>query len=61
MSSIAQGVTAVKQCRFPPCLGYKTDVSHGAFNTLSTANFASLTAPEKKKTQLTSRFNIWIQ
>lgn len=48
MSSIAHGVTAVKQCRFPPCLGYKTDVSHGALNTLSTANFASLTAPKRK-------------
>jgi len=61
MSSIAHGVTAVKQCRFPPCLGYKTDV-HGAFNTLSTANFASLTAPEKKKkTQLISSFKIRMQ
>lgn len=49
MSNTAQAVTAVKQWRFPPCFGYKTDVSHGAFKTLSTANFASLTA--KKKNQ----------
>lgn len=43
MSNMAQGDTAVKQCRFPPCFGYKTDVSHGAVKTSSTANVANLT------------------
>lgn len=43
MSRTAQGVIAVKQCRFPPVFGYKIEVSHGAVTTLSTANFASLT------------------
>lgn len=44
MSSTAQGVTAVKQCRFPPLFGYKTDVPCGAIKTSSTANLANLTA-----------------
>lgn len=47
MSRTAQGVTAVKQCRFPPEFGYKIDVSHGAVTTLSTTNFASLTVKDK--------------
>jgi hypothetical protein len=46
MSSTAQGVTAVKQCRFPPRFGYNTDVSHGAVKVLSTVNFANLTAKD---------------
>lgn len=41
MSRTAQGVIAVKQCRFPP-LGYRIDVL-GAVRTLSAANLASLT------------------
>nr|GMC74103.1 hypothetical protein Iba_chr03cCG7070 [Ipomoea batatas] len=44
MSSTAQGVTAVKQCRFPPLLGYKTDGPQGAVTTLSTDSLANLTA-----------------
>lgn len=48
MSRTAHGVTAVKECRFPPLFGYKTDVPHGAVTTLSTASFANLTALERK-------------
>ena len=59
MSSTAQGVTAVKQCRFPPCFGYKTDVSHGAVKTLSTANFASLATTKKNENK--NNFKIWMQ
>lgn len=44
MSSTAQGETAVKLCRLPPVFGYKTDVALDAVRTLSTANFANLTA-----------------
>ena len=47
MSSTAQGVTAVKQCKLPPLFAYKTVVPHGAVKTLSTANFANLTANER--------------
>uniref|UniRef100_A0A2P2JMR7 2-aminoethanethiol dioxygenase-like n=1 Tax=Rhizophora mucronata TaxID=61149 RepID=A0A2P2JMR7_RHIMU len=47
MSSIAQGLTAVKQWRFPPPFGYKTDVPHGAVKTLSTTNFASFAANDE--------------
>lgn len=43
MSSTAQEVRAVKQWRFPPVSGYKTEVVHGAERTLSTANLANLT------------------
>ena len=48
MSSIAQGVTAVKQCKLPPLFGYKTVVPQGAVKTLSTDNFANLTANQRK-------------
>lgn len=44
MSSTAQGETAVKLCRLPPVFGYRTDVALDAVRTLSTANFANLTA-----------------
>lgn len=43
MSSTAQGVTAVKQCIFPPLFGYKTDVPYCGVKILSVANFANLT------------------
>jgi hypothetical protein len=46
MSSTAQEVTAVKQCRFPPLFGNNTDVPQGAVKTLSTVNFANLTAKD---------------
>ena len=47
MSSTAQGVTAVKQCKLPPLFGYKTVASQGAVKTLSADNFANLTANQK--------------
>ena len=46
MSSTAQGVTAVKQCRLPQLFGYKTDVLQGGVRTLSSANLANLTAKQ---------------
>lgn len=49
MSRTAQGVIAVKQCRFPPLFGYKTEVSQGAVRTLSVTNLANLTAREGER------------
>ena len=37
----------MKQCIFPPLLGYRIEVSTGAVRTLSMASFANLTAKER--------------
>uniref|UniRef100_A0A0A9GJ54 Uncharacterized protein n=1 Tax=Arundo donax TaxID=35708 RepID=A0A0A9GJ54_ARUDO len=42
MSRIAQGAMARNRCMFPPVIGYKTEVSHGAVKTSSTTTFANL-------------------
>lgn len=62
MSRTAQGVIAVKQCRFPPVFGYKIEVLDGAVTTLSTANFASLTVKGKVHIKLGLSYkeeNLW--
>lgn len=60
MSSTAQGVTAVKECKFPPLFGYNTEVEHGAVRTLSTVNFANLTVKNEKGPSNPARYNFII-
>lgn len=50
MSKIAQGVTALKQCMFPPTVGWRTVVEVGAVISLSLTSFAALAVIVNNKT-----------
>jgi hypothetical protein len=51
-SRTAQEATEVKQCRFPPLWGYKTEVGHDDVRTPSICNLANLAAYQEQKKKL---------
>jgi hypothetical protein len=48
-SRTAQEATEVKQCRFPPLWGYKTEVGHDDVRTPSICNLANLAVYQEQK------------